>query len=149
VTRFVVSLCLAVPALAAVSTPPLLLKAVETPTIGAGSIQVLFQQHIAFRAAAKAEARVFLRKPGRMRGNTTRPGQSFPFRRECLPLHSASSRQERMKVARGDDLRAPLGFLLGPDFWISFPIHLPPEGERADHGRPKSDRAPYTTVDSW
>ncbi len=62
----------------------------------------------------------------------------------------ASNRVQRMKVRETDDLRAPLGFLLGRlDFWRDFDRFVSrPEGEdQRLTARPKSDRAPYTDVE--
>lgn len=154
VTRFVVSLCLAVPALAAGIDTPALLKAVETRYNRAGSIQVLFQQtyRVQGRQPRAESGELFLRKPGRMRWQyDSPPGKLFLSDGKLLYLYNpASNRVERMKVRESDDLRAPLGFLLGRlDFWDQFrQFTSSPDGANVRiTAEPKSDRAPYTTVE--
>ena len=150
-----VSLCLVVPALAA-SAPDIsaLLKAVQERYNRAQTIQVLFYQtyRLPGRALRTENGLLSLRKPGRMRWQYESPrGKLFISDGKEMFLYTpASNRVQRMKVRESDDLRAPLGFLLGRlDFWRDFDRFVSrPEGEDVRlTARPKSDKAPYTDVE--
>ncbi|MCL6545279.1 MAG: outer membrane lipoprotein carrier protein LolA [Bryobacteraceae bacterium] len=130
------------------------LKAVETRYNRAKTLQVLFEQ--TFTAQGRPQRResgeLFLRKPGRMRWEySAPPGKLFVSDGKQIYLYSpANNRVERMRVKESDDLRAPLGFLLGRlDFWRDFQRFVSqPEGEDLRiAAQPKSDRAPYQQVE--
>ena len=153
--RLRVLLCLAsVPWLLGGQDLSSVLKAVEARYNRAQTIQVLFEQ--TFTAQGRPQRResgeLFLRKPGRMRWEySAPPGKLFVSDGKQIYLYSpANNRVERMRVKESDDLRAPLGFLLGRlDFWRDFQRFLSqPEGEDLRiTAQPKSDRAPYQEVE--
>jgi outer membrane lipoprotein carrier protein len=155
VTRWMVWVCLAVvPAFAAELDTSRLLKAVQDRYNRARSVQVLFQQSYSVpgRAPRSESGELFLRKPGRMRWQySSPPGKLFVSDGKQLFLYTPASNQvERMKVRDSDDLRAPLGFLLGNlDFWRDFG-RFTARAENSDvriTADPKSDQAPYTKVE--
>ena len=155
VTRFLVLLCLVAGCAwgAAVDTTELL-KAVEARYNGARTVQVLFEQTFtAQNRPQRTEAgELFLRKPGRMRWQYTSPkGKLFLSDGKEMYLYTpASNRVEKMKVKESDDLRAPLGFLLGKlDFWRDFQkfTSRPEEADVRITAEPKSDRSPYSQVE--
>ena len=155
VTRLMVSLCLAVPVFGAAATDvPALLKAVQERYNRAQTVQVLFQQtyRMPGRAPRTESGQLSLRKPGRMRWQYESPqGKLFISDGKLMYLFTpASNRVQRLKVRESDDLRAPLGFLLGRlDFWRDFQRFTSrPEGQDVRlTAEPKSDRAPYTDVE--
>ena len=131
-----------------------LLKSVENRYNRARSIQVLFEQTYTAqnRPQRKESGELFLRKPGRMRWEYSSPkGKLFISDAKELFLYTpATNRVERMKVKESDDLRAPLGFLLGKlDFWRDFQkFTYQPEGRDVRvTAQPKSDRSPYEEVE--
>jgi outer membrane lipoprotein carrier protein len=145
----VVLLCLA----AAVDTTQLL-KAVETRYNRARTVQVLFEQTytVQGRPNRTESGELSLRKPGRMRWQYESPkGKLFISDGKQMFLFTpASNRVQRMKVRESDDLRAPLGFLLGKlDFWRDFQRFVSrPEGADVRlTAVPKSEQAPYTDVE--
>ncbi len=151
VTWFLVSLCLM--GAAGVDTTELL-KGVEARYNRAQTVQVLFEQTFtAQNRPQRTEAgELFLRKPGRMRWQYTSPkGKLFVSDGKEMYLYTpATNRVEKMKVKESDDLRAPLGFLLGKlDFWRDFQKFTSrPEAEDVRIiGEPKSDRSPYSQVE--
>jgi outer membrane lipoprotein carrier protein len=154
VTRWVVSLCLAVQALGAATDVSALLKGVEERYNRAQTIQVLFQQTYSMRGrASKTESgELSLRKPGRMRWQYESPkGKLFLSDGKQVYLYTpAFNRVQRSKVRESEDMRTPLALLLGRlDFWRDFD-RFEATKEAADtrlKARPKSDRAPYTEVE--
>jgi outer membrane lipoprotein carrier protein len=150
----VVSLCLALPAVAAVPDVPALLKAVQERYNRAQTVQVLFQQTYSMRGRApKTETgELSLRKPGRMRWQYESPkGKLFVSDGKQVFLYTpAFNRVQSMKVRESEDLRTPLAFLLGKlDFWRDFQRFVAtPEGpDTRLKAQPKSDQAPYTEVE--
>ena len=148
---FLVSLCLM--GAAGVDTTELL-KAVEARYNRAQTVQVLFEQTFtAQNRPQRTEAgELFLRKPGRMRWQYTSPkGKLFLADGKEIYLYTpATNRVEKMKVKESDDLRAPLGFLLGKlDFWRDFQKFTarPEEADVRITAEPKSDRSPYSQVE--
>lgn len=144
-----VLLCLA----AAVDTTQLL-KAVENRYNRARTVQVLFEQTytVQGRSSRTESGELSLRKPGRMRWQYESPkGKLFLSDGKLIYLYTpASNRVEKMKVKESDDLRAPLGFLLGKiDFARDFQRYVSrPEGvDVRITAEPKSDQAPYTQVE--
>lgn len=154
-TRFLVSLCLiAGCAWGAADDTSALLKAVEARYNRARTVQVLFEQTFtAQNRPQRTEAgELFLRKPGRMRWQYTSPkGKQFVSDGKEIYLYTPSTnRVEKMKVKESDDLRAPLGFLLGKlDFWRDFQKFTSrPEGADVHLiAEPKSSRSPYSQVE--
>lgn len=155
VTRVWIALCaLAVPWVASCQDLTSILKAVESRYNRAQTIQVLFDQ--TFTAQGRPQRResgeLFLRKPGRMRWEySVPPGKLFVSDGKLVYLYSpANNRVERAKVKESDDLRAPLGFLLGRlDFWRDFEkfVHRPEGADLRITAHPKSERAYYTEVE--
>lgn len=155
VTRRWVLLCLAAwPGLVAGQELTSVLKAVESRYNRAQAIQVLFEQTFTSqgRPQRRESGELFLRKPGRMRWEySIPPGKLFVSDGKLMYLYSpANNRVERMRVKESDDLRAPLGFLLGRlDFWRDFQRFVSqPEGQDLRIvAQPRSDRAPYQEVE--
>lgn len=88
-----------------------------------------------------------LHKPGRMRWEYSQPaGKLFVSDGKFVWLYSPSARRvEKAKVKESDDLRAPLGFLLGRlDFDRDF-REFRGDGETIT-AIPKSPKAPYREV---
>jgi outer membrane lipoprotein carrier protein len=155
VTRFMVWLCLAAGcAWGAAEDTSALLKAVEGRYNRAQTVQVLFEQTFtAQNRPRRTEAgELSLRKPGRMRWQYTVPqGKLFVSDGKQIYLYTpATNRVEKMKVKESDDLRAPLGFLLGKlDFWRDFQ-QFTSRAEGTDvriTAEPKSNRSPYSQVE--
>jgi len=154
VTRLAVSLCLVAPLFGAATDVPALLKAVQDRYNRAQTVQVLFQQtyRLPGRALKTESGELSLRKPGRMRWQYESPqGKLFISDGKQMFLFTpASNRVQRMKVRESDDLRVPLGFLLGRlDFWRDFQRFVSrPEGPDVRlTAVPKSEQAPYTDVE--
>jgi outer membrane lipoprotein carrier protein len=148
-------LCLAAGcAWGAADDTPALLKAVEVRYNRAQTVQVLFEQMFtAQNRPQRTEAgELSLRKPGRMRWQYTVPqGKLFVSDGKQIYLYTpATNRVEKMKVKESDDLRAPLGFLLGKlDFWRDFQ-KFTSRAEGTDvriSAEPKSNRSPYSQVE--
>jgi outer membrane lipoprotein carrier protein len=154
VTRLAVYLCLVGPVFGAATDVPALLKAVQNRYNRARTVQVLFQQtyRMPGRALKTESGELSLRKPGRMRWQYESPqGKLFISDGKQMFLFTPdSNRVQRMKVRESDDLRAPLGFLLGKlDFWRDFQRFVSrPEGADVRlTAVPKSEQAPYTDVE--
>ncbi len=154
VTRWVVSLCLAVSMFGAVPDIQTLLKAVQERYNRAQTVQLLFQQTYSMRGrASRTESgELFLRKPGRMRWQYESPkGKLFISDGKEVYLYTpAFNRVQKMKVRESDDMRTPLAFLLGRlDFFRDFDRFLStPEGADVRiKAQPKSDRASYSDVE--
>lgn len=154
-TRFLVLLCLMAACAwgAAVDTTELL-KAIEARYNRAQTVQVLFEQTFTVqnRPQRTEAGELFLRKPGRMRWQYTSPkGKLFLSDGKDMYLYTpASNRVEKMKVKESDDLRAPLGFLLGKlDFWRDFQkfTSRPEDADVRITAEPKSNRSPYSQVE--
>ena len=131
-----------------------LLKAVEQRYNRARTLQVLFTQTYTMQGGrTTAESgELFLRKPGRMLWRYASPqGKLFASDGKFVYLYTPSAnRVEKMSLRGSDDMRAPLGFLLGKlDFWRDFRKFT----SRADGtdvrivAEPKSDQLPYTKVE--
>ncbi len=154
VTRSAAILCLILPVFAAGADTAARLKAVEARYNRANTIQVLFQQtySVSGRQSRSESGVLYLRKPGRMRWQYDSPkGKLFVSDGKLVYLYApASNRVERMKARESDDLRAPLGFLLGRlDFYNEFRrfISSPKGADVLITAEPKSDRAPFTSVE--
>jgi len=153
--RCAVCVCLAAgTALGAGVDTTQLLKGVETRYNRARTVQVLIEQTYTVQGRPNRieSGELSLRKPGRMRWQYDSPkGKLFLSDGKQVYLYTpASNRVEKMKVKESDDLRAPLGFLLGRiDFARDFQRYLSRQ-EGADvriTAEPKSDQAPYTQVE--
>jgi outer membrane lipoprotein carrier protein len=108
---------LVVPAFAATVDLPRLLQNVEKRYNGATTLQVTFEETLsaAGRGRQTESGELFLRKPGRMRWEYSRPaGKLFLSDGKALYYYNPSSnRAEKMKLKEADDMRAPMAFLLG------------------------------------
>jgi outer membrane lipoprotein carrier protein len=145
---------IAVPWLAAGQDLSMILKSVENRYNRAQTIQVLFDQTYTAqgRPQRRESGELFLRKPGRMRWEySTPPGKLFISDGKQVYLYSpAAKRVERARVKESDDLRAPLGFLLGKlDFWRDFQkfVHRPEGEDLRITAQPNSERAYYQEVE--
>ncbi|HEX8985291.1 MAG TPA: outer membrane lipoprotein carrier protein LolA [Bryobacteraceae bacterium] len=154
VTRVTPWACLlAVSAAACAADTTTLLAGVQNRYNRTRTLQVHFEQtYDAPQRGPKTEAgELFLRKPGRMRWQYTQPaGKLFVSDGKFIFLYTPSNnRVERSKVKESDDLRAPLGFLLGKlDFQRDFKrFLLRPQGQDTwIEAEPRSERAPFTKV---
>jgi outer membrane lipoprotein carrier protein len=155
VKRLLVLLCLTVGGcLGAGVDTSALLKEVQARYNNAKTLQVLFEQTFTQqnRPRRTEAGELCLRKPGRMRWEYSSPkGKLFVSDGKKLYLYTPSSNRVSVeKMKESEDLRAPLGFLLGRlDFWRDFgKFTYRAEGEDvrivAD---PKSDRAAFTQVE--
>jgi outer membrane lipoprotein carrier protein len=118
------------------------------------SMQMNFEQSVTGQGRmARTESGVlYLRKPGKMRWNYSRPeGKVFLTDGKYVWFYSPNTgRVERSPMKESADLRAPLAFLMGRlDFYRDF-REFRMRAEGADTfvvATPKSERAPYTTVE--
>jgi outer membrane lipoprotein carrier protein len=131
-----------------------ILQGVENRYNRARTLEVNFEQtYDAPGRGPKTEAgHLFLRKPGRMRWQYTQPaGKLFVSDGKYIFLYTpGNNRVERTKVKESDDMRAPLGFLLGKlDFQKDFKRFVSrQEGEDTwIVAEPRSDKAPFTKVE--
>ncbi|MCS6954289.1 MAG: outer membrane lipoprotein carrier protein LolA [Bryobacterales bacterium] len=120
----------------------------------ARTIHVLFEQtwRVQGRPPRTESGELFLLKPGRMRWQyRVPPGKLFLSDGRFVYLYTPeTNRAEKMPLKETEDLRAPLGFLLGRlDFRRDFGRFLSrPEGAALRViAEPKSDRYPYTQVE--
>jgi outer membrane lipoprotein carrier protein len=131
-----------------------LLKDLETRYNRARTVQVLFEQSFTGMGRPRQVERgeLFLRKPGRMRWQYSSPaGKLFISDSKLFYVYTPSSnRVQQGKVKESDDLRAPLGFLLGKlDFWRDFKrfISRPEGADVRITAEPSSERSPYSQVE--
>ncbi len=104
------------------------------------------------RAVRTESGTLYLRKPGRMRWEYTDPaGKLFVCDGKTFNLFSPASGQvEKMKARETEDMRAPLGFLLGRlHFQKDFQAFTTREerGEVWISAEPKSPNLPYSKVE--
>ena len=128
------------------------LKGIEARYNSAQSLELQFSESYAYKGRKKTESgTLYLRKPGRMRWQYTNPpgklfvsdGQFFYY------YNSEENRAEKLNVKEAEDLRAPLGFLLGKlNFAEDFrEYHASMDGADARiTAIPKSDKVPFTEV---
>jgi outer membrane lipoprotein carrier protein len=135
--------------------PPLkpLLKAVEQRYNRTVTLEVLFSQRYTMQGRTRTESgQLWLRKPGRMRWEYSRPaGKLFISDGKFIYFYSpTSNRAEKNKLKESEDLRAPLAFLLGKlDFDREFGAFTATT-QGADTlitATAKSNRLPYTDVE--
>lgn len=120
----------------------------------ARTIHVLFEQtyRVQGRPPRTESGELFLLKPGRMRWQyRVPPGKLFLSDGRFVYLYTPDvNRVEKMPLKETEDLRAPLGFLLGRlDFRRDFRRFVSrPQGTALRvTAEPKSDRYPYTQVE--
>jgi outer membrane lipoprotein carrier protein len=144
---------LAVPIFAAEPSLDQLLNAVERRYNGARTLQVSFEQAYTGHGRTRTESgELYLRKPGRMRWEYSRPaGKLFiSDGKDVYYYNPATNNAEKMKLRETDDMRAPLAFLLGKlDFdkdFHNFQAKQDPSGVVVT-AEPKSDKLPYRQVE--
>ena len=131
-----------------------ILKGVEDRYNRIQTLEVKFTEKSAVQGRTRTEeGELFLRKPGRMRWQYTKPaGKLFVSDCKFIYLYTPNdNRYERMPMKETEDMRAPLAFLLGRihfnDDFREFTTLPDPDG---DHlfitAIPKSDKLPYTEV---
>jgi len=130
------------------------LHSVENRYNHAQSLRLTFtQSYKAQKRAAQVDSGVLtLRKPGKMRWEYTVPaGKLFVSDGKDVYLYLPDvKRAEHSKFKESDDLRAPLGFLLGKlNFYKEFrSFSMRPEGENTwVDAVPNSDTLPYSRVE--
>jgi outer membrane lipoprotein carrier protein len=133
---------------------PSLLRKVEARYNSPRTMQLSFEQSLTGqgRITRTESGILYLQKPGRMRWDYQAPeGKVFLADGKYVWFYSPSAgRVERSPMKESDDLRAPLAFLMGRlDFNRDFKeFRTRPEGEDLYIvATPKSDRAPYTSVE--
>lgn len=141
------------PPLAADSNVDLVLKKVEDRYNRVKTLEVQFTENYNAQGRERRgeSGRLYLRKPGRMRWDYSKPaGKQLVSDGKSLWFFSPSgNRVEKVKMKESEDMRAPLAFLLGRlDFHKDFQgFQLKHEaGREAVTALPKSDRLPYREV---
>ena len=130
-----------------------LLKDIENRYNHALTLQLTFSEIYTSQGRPHTAERgqLFLRKPGRMRWEYSKPaGKLFVSDGKDVYYYNAEfNRAERMKVKDAEDMRAPLAFLVGRlDFNRDFrEYRTRTEGDKIwVTCIPKSDKLPYTEV---
>jgi outer membrane lipoprotein carrier protein len=126
------------------------LKGVEDRYNRIQTLQVNFTESIAQQGRKRTEkGELFLRKPGKMRWQYTSPAGKLFVSDGKFIYTLSENRAEKFSFKETDDMRAPLGFLLGRlNFQEDFGKFL----AKADGANalitaiPKSDKMPYTEV---
>ena len=143
----------ALPAFAAVDLPRLL-ETVEKRYNRAKTLEVTFEETLSAggRGRQTESGQLFLRKPGRMRWDYTKPaGKLFLSDGKSIYYYNPTSkRAEKISLKEAEDMRAPMAFLLGRlDFDKDFK-----NLQAAEHplgtlitGDAKSERLPYRQVE--
>jgi outer membrane lipoprotein carrier protein len=131
-----------------------LLRGVEKHYNGVRTLQVTFTETYtgAGRPHRQEAGELYLRKPGKMRWQYTKPvGKLFLSDGKQVYYYNPKTRQaERTKMKETEDLRAPLAFLLGRlDFEKDFKDFQfrPDAGLTVVTATPKADRVPYKQVE--
>ena len=130
-----------------------LLKDIETRYNRALTLQLTFSEIYTFQGRPRTPERgeLFLRKPGRMRWQYTKPAGKLLVSdgKDIYYYNAEANRAERMRVKDAEDMRAPLAFLVGRlDFNRDFREYK----VRRENDKiwvtcvPKSDKLPYTEV---
>ena len=147
------SALLAIPLFAAPDLPSLL-KGVENRYNRPRTMQISFEQSISGQGSIDRTetGTLYLQKPGRMRWDYKFPeGKIFLADGKHVWFYSPNTaRVERSAVKESGDLRTPLAFLMGRlDFNRDFKeFRTRPEGsDLYIVATPKSERAPYSTVE--
>ena len=132
---------------------PKLLKDIESRYNRAVTLQLTFTEIYTFQGRPHTPERgdLFLRKPGRMRWQYTKPAGKLLVSdgKDVYYYNADSNRVERMRVKDAEDMRAPLAFLVGRlDFNRDFREYKTrPEGDKIwVTCVPKSENLPYTEV---
>jgi outer membrane lipoprotein carrier protein len=129
-----------------------LLKDVEKRYNSTKTLTVSFEETYKMQGRSRTEAgNLYLRKPGRMRWQYTRPaGKLFVSDGKNVYFYSSdTNRAEKMKLKETDDMRAPMAFLLGRlDFDKDFgQYQARQEGDGVFMtATPKNDKMPYREV---
>ncbi|HEY3744158.1 MAG TPA: outer membrane lipoprotein chaperone LolA [Bryobacteraceae bacterium] len=148
-------LLMAIPTLAAAPATDLqkLLRQIESRYNRAVTLQLAFSEIYTGQGRPHTPERgeLFLRKPGRMRWQYTKPaGKLFVSDGKDVYYYNADmNRVERMKVKDAEDMRAPLAFLIGRlDFNRDFrQYQTSPQGDKIwVTCIPKSEKLPFTEV---
>lgn len=141
------------PALAADSDISHFIKGIENRYNHAQTLQVAFSEsyRIPGHEARTESGELYLRKPGRMRWQYSKPpGKLFVSDGKLLYSYTPdTNRAEKSKLKVTEDMRAPLAFLLGKlDFKKDFrEFDAKPEGaDTLITALPKSDTLPYKQV---
>lgn len=144
---------LALPVWAADPVLSHLLKSVESRYNSTKTLQVSFEEEFTGAGGRRQQeaGELFLRKPGRMRWNYSKPaGKLFVSDgKEVYFYNPVTNRAEKTKLRETEDMRAPLAFLLGKlDFDKDFrDFSLKSGGKEAVvTAVPKSDKLPYKRV---
>jgi outer membrane lipoprotein carrier protein len=128
------------------------LKQIEKRYNNAKTLQVSFDEIYKAQGRTRTEAGdLFLRKPGRMRWQYSRPsGKLFVSDGKTVYFYSPeTNRAEKMKLKETEDMRAPMAFLLGRlDFDKDFgQYRSQPQGNSLMiTAIPKSEKMPYREV---
>ena len=156
VRNLLLSLLIAAPAFAADPKLNQFLSQVESRYNHAKTLQVPFTEQYTppGRIQRTESGMLLLRKPGRMRGDYDQPkGKMFVSDGTYLYLFNPDQNQAqkvKLKESFGEDMRAPLAFLLGKlDFNKEFKdIQSRPEGANTRViATPKGDTLPYSSVE--
>ena len=131
-----------------------LLKAIETRYNSVKTLEMDFEQtYIAPNRARRTEAgKLFLRKPGRMRWEYTKPDGKLYVSNgvDYWYYNSIARTAEKMKLKEAEDMQAPMAFLIGKlDFQRDFAKFIvKPEGAlvRITAEPRNPDKAPYREV---
>ena len=132
-----------------------LLKGVEERYNHARTLEVGFAESYLVNGKARKteEGALYLRKPGRMRWEYTKPaGKLFVSDGKDVYFYTPTgNRAEKMSLKETEDMRAPLAFLLGKlDFrkdFTQFAVNTPDGAGTAITAQPKSDKLPYRLVE--
>jgi outer membrane lipoprotein carrier protein len=145
---------LAVSAFSAETRPPDLLRKVEDHYNHTKTLQVLFtEQYTPPGSIRRTESgTLLLRKPGRMRGEYSQPkGKLFISDGKYLWLYTPDDNHaSKLPLKSGEDMRAPLAFLLGKlNFDKEFRnLQAVPEGnDTRIKAEPKGEDLPYSAVE--
>lgn len=131
------------------------LRKVEDRYNSIRTLRVDFEQTIRFSTqpmAKRTESGVlYLRKPGKMRWEYSEPPRKLFLSdgKEVYFYNPSANRVERSKLKETEDMRAPLGFLIGKlDFQRDFREYRvqPEAGARRVTALPRNDKAPYKEV---
>lgn len=128
------------------------LKQIEKRYNGAKTLQVSFDETYKAQGRTRTEAGdLFLRKPGRMRWQYSRPaGKLFVSDGKTVYFYSPdTNRAEKMKLKETEDMRAPMAFLLGRlDFDKDFGQYRSQTQGTSTMitAIPKSEKMPYREV---
>ena len=131
-----------------------LIRSVENRYNGARTLSVNFVEHYSIQGHARPpeEGTLILRKQGKMRWEYARPaGKLFISDGKTVYLYTQTdNRVEKVAMKDTEDMRAPLGFLLGRlDMRKEFRgfTTRPGEGGSWLDAEAKNDRAPYERVE--